>query len=57
MTIHLVASKVLEKVLTIQLQNHLTVNGLFSPEQYVYQANKSTLMAFIEIYPITMVIL
>ena len=57
MTIHLVASKVLEKVLNIQLQNHLTVNGLFSPEQYVYQANKSTLMAFIEIYPITMVIL
>ena len=47
-------SKVLEKVLNFQLQEHLKKNGLLSPEQHAYQTQKSTQTAWMEIDSITL---
>lgn len=47
-------SKVLEKVLNHQLQQHLKRNDLLSPEQHAYQPKKSTQTAWMEIDSITL---
>ena len=43
------ASKVLERVVNIQLKDHLRRNTLISPEQHAYQPGKSTASALLEL--------
>lgn len=43
-----VFSKVFEKIINLQLQNHLQLHNIISPTQYGFQRNKGTLDALIQ---------